>query len=128
MLEDRAAGRSEKLLIHGVGTTDRARQMIRDHGLHVLEFGVVPGVSGALLNEGRWNNFDLIALLVEAYQDVPDAKAAAAMVEAIDDLLPQIKIDVSPLYKEGDRIERSLRALRAQAKTVETPMPRGVYG
>lgn len=128
MLEERAPAGPEKLLIHGVGTTDRARQRLRNCGMHVLEFGVVPGISGALLNEGRWSNFDLIALLVEAYQGIPDAKAAAAVVEAIDELLPQIRLDVSPLYREAERIESRLKALREQAKPVETPRPPAVYG
>jgi uncharacterized protein len=128
MLEERAAERPEKLLIHGVGTTDQARQMLRKSGVHVLEFGVVPGISGALLNEGRWSNFDLIALLVEAYQGIPDAKAAGAVVEAIDALLPQIQLDVSPLYREAERIESRLKAFREQAKPVEAPRPPAVYG
>jgi uncharacterized protein len=102
--------------------------MLRKSGVHVLEFGVVPGISGALLNEGRWSNFDLIALLVEAYQGIPDAKAAAAVVEAIDALLPQIKLDVSPLYREAERIESRLKAFREQAKPVEAPRPPAVYG
>lgn len=125
-LEERPS--TEKLLVHGVGTTERARQMLREAGIHVLEFGVVPGISGALLNEGRWNNFDLIALLVEAYQGIPDAKAAGAVVEAIDELLPQIKLDVSPLYREAERIESRLKAFREQAKPVESPRPPAVYG
>jgi len=33
---------------------------------------------------------------VEPYEGIPDAKAAEAVVEAIDELLPQIKLDVSP--------------------------------
>ena len=128
MLEERSVERSGKLLIHGVGTTDHARQMLRSSGIHVLEFGVVPGISGALLNEGRWNNFDVVALLVEAYQGIPDAKAAAAVVEAIDELLPQIRLDVSPLYREAERIESRLKTLRKQAKPVEVSMPPAVYG
>jgi len=128
MLERRVPGRREKLSIHGVGTTERARQMLRDSGIHVLEFGAIPGISGALLNEGRWSDFDLIALLVEAYQGIPDAKAAAAVVEAIDQLLPQISLDVSPLYREAERIESRLKALRERAKPVEAPRPPAVYG
>lgn len=128
MLEERASGRSEKLVIYGVGTTDLARQKLMDSEIHTLEFGVVPGISGALLNEGRWNNFDVIALLVEAYHDIPDAKAAAAIAEAIDDLLPQIRLDVSPLYREAEQIESRLKTLREQAKPVQTQIPPAIYG
>jgi predicted ATP-grasp superfamily ATP-dependent carboligase len=125
-LEERPS--TEKLLVRGVGTTERARQMLREAEIRIPESGVVPGISGALLNEGRWNNFDLIALLVNAYQGIPDAKAAGAVVEAIDKLLPQIKLDVSPLYREAERIQSRLKAFREQAKPVESPRPPAVYG
>jgi len=128
MLEERTLGRPETLLIYGVGTTDLARQKLVDSGIHALEFGVVPGISGALLNEGRWNDFDTIALLVEAYHGIPDAKAAAGVAEAIDKLLPQLKLDVSPLYHETEQIERRLKTLREQAKPVETQIPPALYG
>ena len=128
MLEERTIGREGAVLIYGVGTTDLARQKLANSGISSLEFGVVPGISGALLNEGRWNNFDTIALLVEAYQGIPDAKAAAAMAEAIGKLLPHIKLDVSPLYREAEEIESRLKTLREQARPVETQSPSAVYG
>jgi uncharacterized protein len=128
MLEEHAAKRPDKLLIHGVGTTDLTRQKIKEANIHLLEFGAVPGISGALLNEGRWNNSDVIALLVEAYRDIPDARAAAAVVEAMNRLLPQIELDVSPLYSEAERIESRLKTIRKQAKPVENPMPPALYG
>jgi uncharacterized protein len=128
ILEDHGRKRPETLMIHGVGATEAARKRLREADIHLLEFGAVPGVSGALLNEGRWNNFEVIALLVEAYQEIPDARAAAAAVEAIDRILPQIELDVSPLYDEAERIEARLKAIRAQAKPVENPMPPALYG
>ena len=120
--------RPEKLFLQGVGTTELTRQKLNEAKIHLLEFGAVPGISGALLNEGRWNNFDVIALLVEAYHEIPDARAAAVIVEAIDKLLPQIQLDVSPLYNEAARIESRLKTAREQAKQVEAPMPPGLYG
>jgi uncharacterized protein len=94
----------EGVLVQGVGSTDRTRQLLRDSAIAPLEFGVVPGISGALLNEGKWDTTDVIALIVEAYSEIPDARAAAAMVEAIDKLLPEINLDVTPLYAEAEKI------------------------
>jgi len=128
VLEAHAVKRPERPMIHGVGTTEQTRQKLKAANIHLLDFGVVPGISGALLNEGRWKNSDVIALVVEAYQDIPDARAAAAVVEAIDKLLPQIKLDVSPLYSEAERIESRLKVIREQAKPVENPMPPALYG
>jgi uncharacterized protein len=128
MLEERATERPKKLVIRGVGSTNEARRKLKNANIPSLEFGVVPGVAGSLLNEGRWNNFDVIALLVEAYREVPDPKAAAVAVEAVDDILPEIELDVSPLYDEAERIEARLKIVRQQAKPVENSMPPGVYG
>jgi predicted ATP-grasp superfamily ATP-dependent carboligase len=64
---------------------------------------------------------------VEPYEGIPDAKAAEAVVEAIDELLPQIKLDISPPYREAERIESRLKALREQAKPVEALRQSAVY-
>jgi len=45
----------------------------------------------------------------------------------IDRLLPQIDLDLSPLYSEADRIESRLKAIREQAKPVEKSMPPALY-
>jgi uncharacterized protein len=128
ILKDGGPKRPEAPMIRGVGATEPSRKTLREAKIHLLEFGAVPGVSGALLNEGRWSNFEVIALLVEAYHEIPDARAAAVAVEAIDKMLPQIEVDVSPLYDEAERIETRLKAIRKQAKPVESPMPLGLYG
>jgi uncharacterized protein len=127
ILKDDDRERPKTPIIHGVAATEPARKKIREANIHLLEFGAVPGISGALLNEGRWSNFEVIALLVEAYQEIPDARAAAGTVEAMDRILPQIELDVSPLYDEAERIEARLKAIREQAKPVENPMPPGLY-
>lgn len=122
MLEEEENLQRGGVVIQGVGSTDRTRQMLKDNGISQLDFGVVPGITGALLNEGRWTAADVIALIVEAYSEIPDARAAAAMVEAIDKLLPQIDLNVSPLYAEAEKIESRLKTLREQAKPAQSPI------
>ena len=36
----------------GIGSTDSAREKIKEAGLKVLEHGTIPGIPGILLNEG----------------------------------------------------------------------------
>ncbi|MCG2826159.1 MAG: PAC2 family protein, partial [Thermoplasmatales archaeon] len=81
----------------------------------------VTGVAGVLLNEGRRANFDVISLLAETRTGMPDARAAAKIIEGIDRLILSIKIDVKPLYKEAERIEKYLRALREKSKPAAEP-------
>src|SRR5512136_2669175 len=70
----------EEPAVHGVGSTDRARAELDAKKIDQLETGMIAGVTGVLLNEGRWRNQDVIALLAEARSDVPDAHAAVSLV------------------------------------------------
>jgi len=106
--------------VFGIGSTDRARQELEKIEVKPLTTGIIYGVSGVLLNEGRWNDFDIITLLAEAYPKMPDAIAAAKIIEVVDKLTPQIKIEVEPLYEQSKKFEEHLKTLRGQAKP---PLP-----
>jgi len=112
----------------GVGSTDRARQILMDNGIPQLDFGVIPGITGALLNESKWNSTDLIALIVETYGEVSAARIAAAMVEAVDVLLPQIDLPVAQLCIEAEEIESRLKILREQAELAQSSIRPSPYG
>lgn len=100
----------------GVGLNDQTRQTLKNNGISLLDFGVVPGITGALLNESKWSSTDVIALVVVSESEVQDARVAGLMGEAIDLLLPQIDLEIAPLYARAEEIEVRLRALREQAK------------
>jgi uncharacterized protein len=119
----------EELEVYGIGSTDRVRAEIKKYGIKQLDRGIITGVAGILLNEGRRVNFDVISLLAEVKPGMPDARAAAKIVEVIDKLIPEIKIDVEPLYKEAGRIENHLRIMREKSKPAAKPdlMPQ-MYG
>ncbi|PUA31904.1 MAG: hypothetical protein B9J98_05275 [Candidatus Terraquivivens tikiterensis] len=106
-------------VIYGIGSTERSREMISKAGIEQLAIGVVPGVPGVLLCEGRWNNFDVVVLLVEASEDTPLFAAAAMLLEALTKLVPRIKIDLEPLYREAKAIQDRLRSLREVAQAAE---------
>lgn len=107
----------------GIGSTDRARQRLEEAEIEQLEIGMIPGVSGVLLNEGRWVKFDVISLVAETRGMIPDAAAAARLVEAVDKLLPQVSIPIEPLLGQAARIEEHLAAIQEQAKpAMETGM------
>jgi uncharacterized protein len=114
--------------VWGVGSTDEAREQLKKCGIEQLEAGMIAGVAGVLLNEGRWRSFDIISLLVEARPNIPDARAAAKLIEAIDKLLPDVKIEIKPLYEKAGNIEGHLKKLREQAEpAMQEPLP-GMYG
>ncbi|HEY5538760.1 MAG TPA: PAC2 family protein [Thermoplasmata archaeon] len=102
--------------VWGVGSTDRARKSLEEAGIPQLETGVISGVAGVILNEARWQEYDAISLLAEARPNIPDAYAAARILEAVDQLLPEIKIDLEPLKEQAKALEAQLSKLRRAAK------------
>ena len=109
--------------VWGVGSTDRAREELDKCKIPQLETGMIAGVSGVLLNEGRWRNFDVIALLAEARSDVPDAHSAVALTRGLDVLLPELEVDLGPLQEQARTLETHLKRLKQQAKRAEAPEP-----
>ena len=120
-------GSEEDVMVWGVGSTDQAREDLDKAKIQQLESGMISGVSGVLLNEGRWEKFDTIALLAEAHPDLPDAIAAAKLVRAVDDLLPEIEIDLGPLLSEAKELEAQIAVLKAQAKPALTEPTPGMF-
>ena len=109
--------------VWAVGSTDRARKELEKHKIDQLETGMIAGVTGVLLNEGRWRNQDVIALLAEARPDLPDAHAAVSLVHALDELLEDVTIDLGPLQQQARELEEFLQRLKQQATPVSPKEP-----
>ena len=108
----------EDVNVYAVTSTDYAKKRIPKG---VLEFGegVITGVTGVLLTEGRKRDTDVIALLAEAHPNYPDARAAAKIVEVLNEIMQGVKIDPKPLYEEAEKIEKNLAQIREQAAKVK---------
>jgi len=117
--------------LYGVGSTPAAMKILQDHNIPMFQDGVITGVAGVLLNEGKRRDFNVLSLLAEAHSNYPDARAAANIIEVLDRLVLNIHIDPKPLYKEAEAIEMQIKSIRSQAKTSKVlkapPQPR-MYG
>lgn len=107
--------------VYGVGSTKWMRNELAKSGVHEFTEGVITGVAGVLLNEGRRRDFNVATVLAEAHPDYPDARAAAQVMEMINKFLLHIDLDVTPLYQEAERIESQLKMIHKQAKDMKTP-------
>ena len=96
--------------IIGVGSTDNARKMMKGYEIESIEDGMVRGISGTMLMKASDIDMDVITLLGSAKQDMPDPKGAAKLMEPLTRLLPELKIDTEPLYKEAEEIEKKIRS------------------
>ena len=122
----------------GIGSTDSAHETLEQLGVSKLKHGVVGGMSGVMLGECRRRRIDAMAILAESGGDlangaIPDARAAARIIERLDGLLPAIKLDTEPLLEEAQRIEEQIREMMAtQLNQLKMDKPgvesSGMYG
>ena len=122
----------------GIGSTDSAQETLEQLGVSKLKHGVVGGMSGVMLGECRRRRLDAMAILAESGGDlanggIPDARAAARIIERLDGLLPAIKLDTEPLLEEAQRIEEQIREMMAtQLNQLKMDKPgvesSGMYG
>ncbi|MFQ6107285.1 MAG: proteasome assembly chaperone family protein [Thermoplasmata archaeon] len=107
--------------VYGIGSTARTSSILTENTITVFEEGVITGVAGVLLNEGKKRDFSVISLLSEAHPDYPDARAAARVIETIDRILLHTELDAQPLYEEAERIELQLKSIHKQTATAKRP-------
>jgi uncharacterized protein len=100
----------EQKEILAVATGERCKSMLSTYGLKELNEGMVSGLSGVMLSEGDRLNQDVICLLGPARADYPDARGAARLLEQVAKMLPELKLDPEPLFKEAETVEKELRS------------------
>jgi uncharacterized protein len=113
---------------YGIASTPLGRKLLEENNIKLFQEGVITGMAGVLLNEGRRRDFEVISILAEANPAYPDARAAAKVIETLNKLILHIKLDSAPLYDEAGVIEAQLKSVQKQAKTPKaTPAPH-MYG
>ncbi len=121
LIVEREEGVEVQFQVYGIGSTPKAHGMLVEHGVPIFEEGVITGVAGVLLNEGRKRGFDVVGLLSEAHPDYPDARAAARVIETVDRLLLKMNLDTGPLYQEAERIEEQLKSIHRRTEVIRRP-------
>jgi uncharacterized protein len=121
--------RLNEVKVYGVASTRKARELYIEPNMIPFAEGVITGIAGVLLNEGRRRGFDVLTFLAEAQADYPDARAAAKVIETINRILLRTPLDPVPLYAEAERIEQQLLSIqkhaaeRGRPETTSQPSP-----
>lgn len=119
-----------EVAVYGIGSTEEAQKLLAAADAEPFIEGVISGTAGVLLNEGKRRGMDVITLLAEARPDAADARAAALILAAIDQMILHMNLNVEPLCKEAERLEAQLKVLHkdAQKKSKDqTPDVAGYY-
>jgi uncharacterized protein (TIGR00161 family) len=109
--------------IFGIGSTPDMKKILKKYKITPTEEGMVVGLSGILLLDGTLKKHDIICMLAETHATYPDSRASARLLEKIDKMLPLIKIETDPLYKEAEEIEKKITQYINTSKTAPTPIP-----
>lgn len=81
-----------------------------------LQEGIIVGVTGALL--AKEVGTPITALFAEAKSNLPDSKAAADIIKALDGYTG-LKIDPKPLLKQAEMFEKKLKGILQNSKEAE---------
>ncbi len=101
---------TDEIDIVGIGCNDTVREMLSEMGVPLLQTGVIRGMNAGILSEATRRGLGLMSIMVEADPRFPDARAAAALIETLNTLLP-MELPNEPLLQEAEMLEAQLKAL-----------------
>ena len=78
--------------------------------------GIIVGPTGALLAKNLKTPF--LALFAEARGDMPDSKAAAEIIKALD-AYTGLNVDTAPLLKQAQMFEAKLKGIMQKTQKAE---------
>ena len=116
-------GDTEAIDVVGIGCNDSVRGMLKEMGIPLLETGVIRGMNAGILSEASRRGLGTMSIMVEADPRFPDARAAAALIEKLNTLLPAIDLPQEPLLAEAEMLEAQLQALMESAGGATKPSP-----
>ncbi|MBS1268036.1 MAG: hypothetical protein MAG458_00754 [Nitrosopumilus sp.] len=108
----------------GIGSTESARNKIKEAGLKVLDHGTVPGIPGTLLNEGRMMEQDVVVLIFQSDGKGPDFKSSTQLCAAITKLIPGATCNISSLQQEAEKAEVMIKETEEESQHLKNSMYR----
>lgn len=105
-------------------STDSAKKKLKAAGFSVLQHGTIPGIPGALLNEGMLNKQDVVVILFSAKDTAPDFKASVDLCMAMAKLMPGVSCNIESLQKDAETAEKEIKETEKEAKYLQDSMYR----
>jgi len=87
--------------------------------IKMIKEGATTGVTGVLLARGAVEGYPVISLLAESHEGYMDPKAAAMVLEVLNQLV-KINVDTSALEKEAKLIDTKVKNVMSHAKASHT--------
>jgi uncharacterized protein len=96
---------------------------LKKAGIPPMSRALIGGITAHLLLLAKQHKLRSGAVMVEADREMPDGRAAAALIGALDRILPDVSVDARPLLDEAMKLEKEIRNLRNAANEVQQPHP-----
>ena len=114
---------TEGIDVVGIGCNETVRSMLKEMNIPLLETGVIRGMNAGILSEASRRGLGTMSIMVEADPRFPDARAAAALIEKLNTLLPSIDLPQEPLLAEAELLEAQISALMESAGESQKSSP-----
>jgi len=112
-----APARSESQLgeVTAIATTEAVKAELEAADVPIAdERGVVGGVTGALVRQCYQADVPAALLVVKAHPQLPDPRAAKAVIETALEPLVEFDVDTTPLDEQADEIQGRMEQVAAQ--------------
>lgn len=96
--------------------SDKNAKLFEKAGIKVLNEGIIIGVTGAILL--RIDKIPVSCLFAETHTNLPDSKAAAKVVEALDKYIG-MDLDYKPLLEEAQKFEEKLKTILQKSQEAQ---------
>lgn len=104
------------------GSTEAAREKLKQANMVLLQNGTIPGIPGALLNEGMLNNQNVIVVLVNVDDTGPNFKSSAHLCMAMSKLLPDVSCDLAMMQKQAEIAEKQIKETEKETRALKESM------
>ena len=99
---------SEGSRVFYYSSNDKNAKLFEKAGIESLKEGIIMGVTGAILL--RVEKTPVSCLFAETHSNLPDSKAAAKIIEALDKYL-NLDVDYKPLLEQAEKFEEKLKTI-----------------
>ena len=107
---------SEGSRVFYYSNNDKNSKLFEKAGIEALKEGIIIGVTGAVLL--RIEKIPISCLFAETHSNLPDSKAAAKVIEALDKYIG-MDLDYKPLLEQAEKFEEKLKTILQKSQEAQ---------
>ncbi len=117
----------EELEVFYAAEPELMGQLKKVEGIQPLPKGMIYGLEALVLNEALEREIDGFTLIAPVKEYLPATRSAAALIETLNKIFPNLKIEVKELVERDDQLQAKLKELAEQVRRSQneeyTPPP-----